>query len=384
MTLARAATAAAVLVLLGACSQSDGGPATTTTTTNTTTTITSTTSDATKATGTTTSASPPKLALQSLGELSQPLALAVSPPSGDVYVAEKGGRVQRRQQNGGWAVALDLSSQVSTGGEQGLLGLAIAPDGKHAYVDYTNREGDTRVVEYAVGGDGAFDAASARQLLAVDQPFANHNGGEVTFGPDGLLYVGLGDGGNQGDPNGNGQNPDVLLGKIVRIDTSAARAQPEVWAFGLRNPWRFSFDRETHDVWIGDVGGSQLEEIDHSPAGAKGVNYGWDRMEGTRRTGEGPVPDGSVLPVHEYATGGGGCAVTGGYVYRGKAIPGLRGYYLFGDFCRGQVQALRADQPGDAVDLGLRVASLASFGEDLDGELYVLSLQGDVSRVVAA
>jgi glucose/arabinose dehydrogenase len=326
---------------------------------------------------------PPELRLQSIGTLDQPLALAASARDGDLYVAEKEGRVKRRA-GGAWRVVLDLSGSVATRSEQGLLGLAIAPGGAHAYVNYTNREGDTRVVEYAIGDDGTFDTGSARELLAVDQPFANHNGGEVVFGPDGALYVGLGDGGGQGDPDGNAQNPGVLLGKIVRIDVRVPRPRAEVWALGLRNPWRFSFDRESGDVWIGDVGGSVLEEINRSPAGAKGVNYGWDRMEGTHRTGEGPPPDGHVPPVHEYARQAGNCAVTGGYVYRGRAIAGLRGFYLFGDFCRGEVHALRADRPGDATPLGLHVPSLASFGEDGEGELYVLSLQGDVSKVVAA
>ena len=371
------------IALLGGCSNGNGDSESGSTSASTTTTAPGAGTSTAAASNGPTAESPPQLALQSIGTLDQPLALAVSPKDGEMYVAEKAGRVKRRE-GGRWRVVLDLSGNVATGGEQGLLGLAIAPGGAHAYVNYTNREGDTRVAEYAIGGDGTFDSTSARELLAVDQPFANHNGGHVVFGPDGHLYVGFGDGGSQGDPNDNAQNPGALLGKILRMDVRSSRPRPEVWALGLRNPWRFSFDRETGDIWIGDVGGSQLEEIDHVvSSNAKGANYGWDRMEGTRRTGDGAPPDGHVLPVHEYATSSGNCAVTGGYVYRGSAIPALRGFYLFGDFCRGQVQALRADDPGDATRVGLRVPSLASFGEDADGELYVLSLQGDVSKVVA-
>ncbi len=310
------------------------------------------------------------------------------------------------------APVLDISSKVSHGSEQGLLGLAFSPDGRFAYVDYTDRGGDTNVVEYAWRDDRA-DTASARRVLFVDQPFPNHNGGNLVFGPDGDLYIGMGDGGSdygsgdpQGDPHRNGQDEGVLLGKMLRIeprmpDGSLAPggrayaipadnpsvgqpgARPEIWAYGLRNPWRFSFDRTAGDLWIGDVGAGLEEEIDVQRAGSPGgENYGWNAVEGTV-VYRGPPAD-AVGPVYEYNHSFGGCAVTGGYVYRGRAIPDLRGWYVFGDFCLGSVSALRADDP-DAGEFTLserNVPSLASFGQDQAGELYALSLAGGVYKLV--
>ncbi|MGH9283470.1 MAG: PQQ-dependent sugar dehydrogenase, partial [Acidimicrobiales bacterium] len=284
--------------------------------------------------------------------------------------------------------------------ERGLLGLAFSPDGDRLYVDYTDRAGDTRVVEYAVAG-GRADPSSRRELLMVEQPFANHNGGQVVFGPDGLLYIGLGDGGSGGDPNDNGQRLDTLLGKILRIDPRASGdqpytippdnpfvgregARPEIWAYGLRNPWRFSFDRSTGALWIGDVGQGSREEISRAdPASKGGENYGWNRFEGTRPF-SGRAPANHVAPVFDYANGGGNCSVTGGYVYRGDRIPALRGRYLFADYCSGRLWALTEGAAGrwtmtTLLDSGLRVSS---FGEDQDGELYVLDHGGAVYRIV--
>jgi glucose/arabinose dehydrogenase len=328
--------------------------------------------------------------------------MAVRAGDPTLFVAEKTGRILALR--GGVVEpdpVLDLSRDVSLGAEQGLLGLVFSPDGRYLYVDYTDTSGDTRVVEYAMR-DGRADPSSRRQLLFVHQPYSNHNGGNLVFGPDGYLYVGLGDGGSGGDPMGNGQSLSTLLGKILRIDPrpgsqgpyrippdnpflGRAGARPEIWDFGLRNPWRFSFDGQTGDLWIGDVGQSAWEEIDVEPAGSGGGrNYGWNLMEGRHAYGgAGPVL-GLVPPVFEYSHGEGGCAVTGGYVYRGEAIPDLSGAYVFGDFCLGRLEALRL-RDGRVVKhwaLGPVEPGLASFGQDASGELYVLSLSGDVFRLV--
>jgi len=321
-------------------------------------------------------------------------------PGGELVVAEKVGRVMalRRGQVDPTPL-LDLSARVSQGSEQGLLGIAFSPDGRFLYVNYTDLAGSTNVVEYRVVGDGV-DPSSARQVLLVHQPFSNHNGGNLAFGPDGYLYVGLGDGGSEGDPLGNGQNLDTLLGKMLRIDprpsgngsytipgtnpfVGRAGVRPEIWAYGLRNPWRYSFDRTTGDLWIGDVGGSRVEEIDFQPAGSTGgENYGWNRLEGTLPL-EGSPPPGVISPIFQYPHENGTCVVTGGYVYRGRDISSLDGAYLFGDFCTGWIMALvqLVGRVTQQAFLGVTVPELASFAEDRSGELYVLSLDGSVFRL---
>jgi glucose/arabinose dehydrogenase len=330
-------------------------------------------------------------------ELEQPIGMAAA-RSGDFYVAEKTGRVRLVRDGRAVRTVLDLRSNVSTGGEQGLLGIALSPDERFFYVNYTDTEGDTHIVEYTT------DGRNERELLKVEQPFANHNGGGLAFGPDGYLYIALGDGGSGGDPQGNGQNRSTLLGKLLRIDPGGVTgdlpyalpegnpfldeegARPEIWALGLRNPWRFSFDRGTGDLWIGDVGQNAREEIDRMPSTRAGVNYGWNLFEGTERFENGTSDDELVLPVFEYETGENEtCAVIGGYVYRGKAIPALVGAYLFSDSCGGRVEAIRVEgnETRDHATL-TTVASPASFGEDTRGELYVLSLQGGLYRVDSA
>jgi glucose/arabinose dehydrogenase len=273
--------------------------------------------------------------------------MAVRAGDPTLYVAEKVGRVRAIRGDGvDPRPVLDLSGQISLGGEQGLLGLAFSPDGRFLYVNYTDPAGDTHVTEFAMG-NRSVDLASRRDVLFVDQPFSNHNGGNLVFGPDGYLYLGLGDGGSAGDPLGNAQSLGTLLGKMLRIDprpgggrpyripednpfVDREGARPEIWAYGLRNPWRYSFDRNTGDLWIGDVGQSAREEIDLQAAqSAGGENYGWDRLEGTLRF-EGSAPPNAVPPVFEYGRDQGG-TVIGGYVYRGRDIPGLNGTYLFGD-----------------------------------------------------
>jgi glucose/arabinose dehydrogenase len=330
------------------------------------------------------------------------LALAVRDGDASLYVAEKTGRVVAiRGRGAGTDVVLDLRDEVSQGAEQGLLGLAFSPDGRFLYVNYTDTAGHTHVTEFRFDDDGAV-LASRRDVLFVEQPFSNHNGGNLVFGPDGYLYIGLGDGGSGGDPLGNGQSLSTLLGKMLRISPRPSRGRPytvppdnpfvgrdgvrpEIWSFGLRNPWRYSFDRETGDLWIGDVGQSAREEIDVEPAGSLGgLNFGWDRLEGTLSF-EGAEPPDAVPPVFEYPTGNGTCAVTGGYVYRGTEIPDLVGAYVFGDFCRGRLEAfvLRDGHAAGHRELGPVVSNLASFGEDAAGELYVLTLAGPVFRIVA-
>jgi len=340
------------------------------------------------------------------GGLDRPLFVAdPNDGSGRLFVAEKGGTI--RIIAGGAVQAtpfLDITDRVGAdGSEQGLLGLAFAPnfaETGYFYVNYTDLDGDTVVSRFGLTLDaGAADPASEQVILRQDQPYANHNGGMLAFGPDNYLYIGFGDGGSQGDPNGNGQRLDTWLAKILRIEVDPAYvpegqayaipednpfigtegALPEIWAYGLRNPWRFSFDRETGDLWIGDVGGGQLEEIDHVPnAEAGGQNFGWNLMEGTLcYQGDACDPTGLTLPVFEY-THDFGCSITGGYVYRSESVPDLAGTYLFADYCSGLLWGGGPDANGDWVmsepietDL-----SISSFGEDAAGELYVTDLSG--------
>jgi glucose/arabinose dehydrogenase len=337
--------------------------------------------------------------LTRVATLAQPLAMAVRPGDDTLYVAGKGGKVVGVHEGGDPTTVLDLSGGVSTGGEQGLLGLVFSPDGSRLYVNYTDPAGDTRVVEYAFDG-GRADPASARELLTVDQPFANHNGGNLVFGPDGMLWIGLGDGGGGGDPRGNAQSLGTLLGKMLRIDPRPSGGQPytvppdnpfvgtggargEIWALGLRNPWRYSFDRATGDLWIGDVGQNAREEVDFTPAGSKGgLNFGWPRLEGNSHY-SGSAPTGAVPPILDYSLDeGGNCAVTAGYVYRGSQIPGLVGAFLYADVCGGWVRAVR-QEGGKVVDQAelLQLNQLVSFGQDAAGELYALSLAGGVYRI---
>ena len=334
--------------------------------------------------------------------------------SGRLFVIEQVGRV--RVLRDGRLLPdpyLDITDRIAAGGERGLLGLAFAPtfaeDGSF-FVDYTDRDGNTVVSEFRAPDPAAdrADPASERILLRIDQPYANHNGGALAIGPDGLLWIATGDGGSGGDPQGNGQRLDTLLGKLLRIDPRPAgdaqygipadnpfvgraggrkQARGEIWAYGLRNPWRFSFDRATGDLWIGDVGQGTIEEIDHWPAGsAAGPNFGWNTMEASScfEPAEGCATSGLVLPVTEYRHGP-GCSVTGGYVYRGASVPGLVGTYLYSDYCSGTIWGLdaAAESPAPRVLLDSG-RSVASFGEDEAGEVYVVDLAGQVLRVVAA
>ncbi len=343
--------------------------------------------------------------------LSSPLYLT-SPP-GDterLFIVEQGGAV-RIVRNGTLLTApfLDIAANISSGGERGLLGLAFDPEystNGRFYVHYTDVAGNTRVSTFlrSSADPNQADPASEQLVLAAEQPFPNHNGGQLSFGPDGYLYLGLGDGGSGGDPEGRGQDLTDLLGSILRLDVRTTTpytipadnpfagrtgARPEVWSYGLRNPWRFSFDRANGDLYVGDVGQSAWEEIDVSPASdgaGKGLNFGWNIMEGKHCFGASSCDQaGLALPVLEYDHGQ-GCSITGGYVYRGAAIPDLQGHYFYGDYCRGWVRSIRID--GGTIVQNFQWPALAlgnnltSFGEDAAGELYVMSAGGEVFRIV--
>lgn len=325
--------------------------------------------------------------------------------SGRLFVVEQGGTVRivddGRLTPDPW---LDLSEETASGGEQGLLGLAFHPDyarNGRLFVNYTDLRGDTVVAEYHSTGSAA--ATFVRVLLTIDQPFANHNGGGLAFGPGGNLFIATGDGGSGGDPQENGQALDTLLGKLLRIEVDGGEAsgpygippdnpfaaggegRKEIWAYGLRNPWRFSFDR--NKVWIGDVGQEDLEEIDRAPARRGGINYGWDDMEGTAcyEPDSGCRREGRRLPLAEYSHDE-GCSVTGGYVYRGRRYPAMQGAYIFGDYCSGTLWAVDASGPRrqSPVELLDTDHLVSSFGVDEEGELYLTDISaGRLLQVTA-
>lgn len=338
-------------------------------------------------------------------DLWQPVDMAWRAGDAALYFVEQKGRIVPVIDGVAGAPSLDVSSTIATGPEQGLLGLAFHPTEPLAYVNYTRADGDTVIAEYAVGADGVFDVDSAREVLVIGQPQDNHNGGDLTFGPDGFLYIGMGDGGAADDPERGALNVGHLLGKMLRIDPLADGdqpytvpadnpfvgvdgARPEIWSVGLRNPWRFNFDRATGDLWIADVGQNQWEEINVVTAeqgAGRGINFGWSAWEGTHRFNEDQAADGVTMPIFEYEHGDAGCSVSGGDVYRGAAVPSLVGWYLFSDYCSGIITAL---QTADGVLTGeLRlgvVENVSALCIGPDGELYVLSLRGSVHRIDAA
>jgi len=363
----------------------------------------------------------PRVSLQDLQlGVDGPIDLTSRPDSTSLIIAERGGRIVEAVVDGdGFRVAdqpvIDLSEQVgSTDAERGLLGVAVSQDGRELYASYTEADnGDSRIDAYPLSGsDGSLraDASKRRELVAIPQPFANHNGGSLRVGPDGMLYAGFGDGGAAGDPEGRAQDRGTQLGKILRLDPAGVNdvdrngvpddnptfdgGAPGIWATGLRNPWRISFDAETGDLWVGDVGQDLIEEInllEASGGTGRGANLGWDLFEGDQPFADAnPAPGEAstgpfVEPVLTYAHSP-GCSVTGGYVYRGSRIPGLVGTYVFGDFCDPRLRGLQPAGEGGfrAVDLGPEVSGLASVGQGPDRELYTLSLDGTVSRIVPA
>lgn len=347
--------------------------------------------------------------------LAAPLLVAnAGDGSGRLFVVEQEGRVRIVSRDGHLLERpfLDISDRISSGGERGLLGLAFHPGfpaDPRFFVDYTDRDGNTVVSSFEVPagagpGDGA-DGASERVLLRIRQPYPNHNGGGLAFGPDGYLYIAAGDGGSGGDPQGNGQRLDTLLGKLLRIDVDRASGgrsyaipadnpfargggEPEIWAYGLRNPWRFSFDRATGALWIGDVGQDSWEEVDRTPrATTPPIDYGWNRMEGFHcfSPAAGCDASGLTLPLAEYGHDQ-GCAVTGGYVDRGASAGALAGVYVFGDFCSGRIWGLASGGPDrqEPVLLLSSGRSISSFGEDEAGDLLFTDLAaGEVVRLVS-
>ena len=363
------------------------------------------------------------LVLTPVAALSGPIAMATRAGSDDLFVAQKGGQVRVLHVSGDTVTVdptplLDLSALIDGEGEGGLLGLTFNPAGDRLYVDHTNRQGDLRVAEYTVvdaEGGPEVVPGSRRVVLGIrHQPFSNHNGGDLTFGPDGRLYITTGDGGGGGDPARNGQNRTVLLGKILRINPTPTATRPyripptnpfagqsprrgEIWLYGVRNPWRISFDSATGDLYVADVGQDQWEEINVLPAdgngrgGGRGANLGWSRMEGPDPY-NGTEPANHTAPAYAYPHDGPaaitGCSIIGGYVYRGAAIPALVGQYVFGDFCTGTLSSVTTD--GETVnsvtaDLGVDEGdnTLVSFGQGPDGELYTLTF-GGVARLEPA
>jgi glucose/arabinose dehydrogenase len=342
-----------------------------------------------------------------VGGLASPVGLAQAGDGSErLFILEQSG-VILIWQNGALLSQpfLDIRQRVgSNGSERGLLGLAFHPQyaqNGYFYINYTDLSGNTVIARFQVSNDdpNVAQTDSETQLLYVRQPFANHNGGEVSFGPDGYLYLGLGDGGSAGDPNGNGQSLATFLGKILRLDVNGGAPYaippdnpfanggglPEIWAYGLRNPWRFSFDRLTGDLYIGDVGQNSWEEIDFLPAGSPGgTNFGWNIMEGFHPY-QGATPANVVLtpPVVEYGHDM-GCSVTGGVVYRGERLPAWQGVYLFGDYCSGNVWGLLQDAQGNWQSRLLfeTRARITSFGEDEAGEVYMVDYGGTINTLI--
>jgi glucose/arabinose dehydrogenase len=338
--------------------------------------------------------------------LSSPVHLAAPANDSRLFIVEQPGRI-RIVQGGQLASTpfLDIRAKVGSGGEQGLLSVAFHPNyatNGYFFVNYTDLNGDTRVERYQVSGNpNAADPASAKLIITVAQPFTNHNGGQLAFGADGKLYIGMGDGGSGGDPENHGQDRATLLGDLLRIDVDAGdpyaippdnphaastQLRPEIWASGLRNPWRFSFDFTENMLYIADVGQGSWEEVNVVPATQSAINYGWRVMEGAHCYNAGTCDQsGLQLPAHEYANDGETCAVTGGHVYRGAAIPGITGHYFYSDYCAGWLKSFRlangtatAHRTWDVGDLG----SVTSFGVDAAGELYILSADGTVRKLV--
>ncbi len=428
----RVAAALVATLLLAGCSSDDGSfgigqpvvtgastiapeapsPPTETTATTTAPAATTTPSDLVEPSGpTTTDVAPgpltePSVALFDIGSFDQPVDVAVAPGGGEIYVVEQPGRVVAVTDLSA-DVVLDITDLTEARGEQGLLGLAFHPTADLAYVDFTDTNGDTVVAEFAVDLTTArFDRDSYREVLTIDQPYSNHNGGQLAFGPDQLLYIGVGDGGSGGDPDRNALDLSTRLGKILRIDPVAtdgepftvpadnpfvdtSGADPTIWAYGLRNPWRFSFDRPTGDLWIGDVGQGDFEEINHSTAterrdAARGANFGWSAFEGFERFNEDQPAEGAVSPLFVYDHADGRCSVTGGTVVRGDAVPDLAGWYLFGDYCSGQIWALDPTAPPTeprVVEIA-RLEGLVAITETPSGDVYAVSNGGRVARLV--
>jgi glucose/arabinose dehydrogenase len=340
-----------------------------------------------------------------IGRFQAPVYLTA--PPGDrtrLFVVEQGGRI-RVVRKGRTRTFLDISNDVQSGGERGLLSMAFAPDYKSSrrfYVYFTDNTGDIRIQEFRARTNDVADKGSRRDVVhQAHRQFPNHNGGQLQFGPDGFLYAGFGDGGGAGNPLHTAQSLTSLLGKLIRIDPRAsggkpysipksnpfrgrAGARPEIWAYGLRNPFRFSFDRRTGDLTIGDVGQDLIEEIDFAKRGpGAGANYGWSVFEGNRRYSSGSAR--GVRPVLTTSHANGNCSITGGYVVRDRGVPGLYGRYVYGDYCNPKILSARlsSGKASGNRSTGLSVNALSSFGQDARGRVYALSLSGPVYRFAA-
>ena len=349
------------------------------------------------------------VSLYEIGGFDQPVQVTNRPGDSVVYVVEQPGRVVAVTDLSS-DVVLDISDLTNAKGEQGLLGLAFHPTADLAYVDYTSTSGNTVVAEFAVDPTtGVFDPASRREVLTVEQPYSNHNGGQLAFGPDQLLYIGLGDGGSGGDPQRNALDLGSRLGKILRIDPVASGdqpftvpadnpfvdtpgADPTIWAYGLRNPWRFSFDAPTGDLWIADVGQGDWEEVNRARAtpdrldAGRGANFGWSAIEGFEPFNDDQPSDGALDPLFVYDHNDGRCSVSGGAVARSESVPDLAGWYVFGDYCTGQIWALDPTVPASqprVVEIA-RLDGLAAVSTGPDGDLYAVSNAGTVARFIPA
>ncbi|MGY6501961.1 MAG: PQQ-dependent sugar dehydrogenase [Acidimicrobiales bacterium] len=418
MTIPRRLTALAIAasLLAAACGDDDSGPAQPVSPIPSL--ATTTTTDASADDDGTAPVTPPSVddlasaavELTLVHEAFQPIDLITRPGERSLYVAERAGLVLRLTLGDDGAPTGDTEEVVDIGAdtevihERGLLGIAFDPDGEFLYASFTDDDGDTRVDQWRMDGDGA-DEATRRTVFSAEQPFANHNGGQIRFGPDGMLYLGLGDGGSSSDPLGAGQDPTTVLGAVLRIDPTASGdlpyeipddnpfvdggGEPEIWMTGVRNPWRFDFDAVTGDLWVADVGQGAIEEVtvlfaDGGRSPGRGANLGWAIFEGNEPFHGGPEPENYAPPLHTYGHGP-GCSITGGVVSRGDALPALRGAYLYSDFCDPTIYAV-LQRDGVEVDfrsLEVQVpgAQVAAFGTGPAGEVYVLSLAGGVFRI---
>ncbi|MCH7788487.1 MAG: PQQ-dependent sugar dehydrogenase [Acidobacteria bacterium] len=384
---------AAVLILVG-CSDDDTSPTTEPSTTPDTVDLTESTAEHPATSANTDSLQDVTISTKTVAVADQPIVMRPH-PDGSVWIAQRTGSIVELDLDAGTVSTpvLDLSEEISTDGERGLLGMAFDPSGERIYVHYSGLDGATNLVSFAFDPDG-IDMDTRAQHLLLEQPFPTHNGGDLHFGTEGLLYMALGDGGLWGDPQGNGQNTDTLLGSVLRLSVDGTEGyqisednpfadgggRPEIFLYGVRNPWRFDIDETTGDLWIADVGQGEVEEITHLGAGTnfgRGANLGWALREGSEPYDGGESPEDEIAPIFEYSHDR-GCSITGGYVYRGDAIAGLEGAYVYADYCEGAVHAVTPAGEDRALGAEFGPREIISFGVGSDGELFVLQASGPI------